>query len=285
MKTTFLNSYVLIGRVFCFIPWKIQKNTLKSNIWNKIHFFVIVSVIFGSVGVHLHDNLENSVAAILVLGTLSLVAVGTITKRRLWRRFDKLYEMTDSGLKMKLHKSIELDWKLFVYFLLYVAILFAFQIQLQLRNSYVIFFFKCWIVLMKYYTSTLTVILANILLKGLEALNHFMNFSSETDGVYHLVSSSTDKRVRTYYRIYRNLYEMSVCVNELIGWLTVMMFFECLVSLLLYLNLGIRITLDHTRNANVSFMIFSWCFHVLVSTKKKCYSRKLFFIVHISRMY
>lgn len=267
MRETLHKFYITTGQCICLISWNIGKNSRQCQIWNLIHFFVFSLALSVIPWVNFQFTWQSIVFSIYPCFSLILIAAGTMIKQKRWRKWNKLFGIANKNMKLICHQSIEPDLKMAVFCVLYLFSWFSVGFYLYLIVEIQYNFLNLFLAFGKFYSAYLVIISSNILTGGFTILNESVKFHCRSVEINHTVRKSNVKNIRFYLQLYKNLFEMSNCFNELFGWTIVMIFGELLSSSLIFLNLVIAMYFKGGLSITVILVFCIACSIFLVSRK------------------
>lgn len=226
MKVNSYKLFLRIGMVCGLVPWfNEKKNSLVDALWAKMYpgvFFVVTLIVR-----LMYTNINlNEVLFVTSSSCINFTVVVTVyTKRKYWKKWFKLFRITHTKIKSKFTGSIRLGWY----------------------------------TILKFTTQYLLIVFSEILTKGFEVLNK--NCENPHGEIVPGITFVFDIRainVSVYKGIYRNLYDMSVTLNELFSYLLAMSLLDLVISITNFFNYLVCLQKDDELNMEkiAIFIIF-----------------------------
>lgn len=266
-KITAYTSFVIMGKIFGLIPWKnCNKKGLETKILcNTYPGLIALGMIANSVMRTVWSLIFFTFLSLFIL--LSLI-IGTFSSRRSWEEWTRVYEITNTEMKKNFHQSLEPNWRtiLFIVFFCLIA-----PLSNIFHGNFVIYTGIDWLQLlilyMKIFAVCLPIIFSKILVKGFEILNKNSKHLRVDRRFRSVVMVNlVETNAMLYKSLYKNLFEMLVCFNELFGWLIAGCLFEFLIYMCISLNFYTNLDFKEKLNwANVGHFSVAF-FNSLVST-------------------
>lgn len=217
-----LNFYCLVRQVCCCIPWNIRKKYLKWQILNMMYFFGFIIEIYVNIWIDF-ATLPRIILNLIISFKVVICASGSIIERKLWRKWNELHEMINKIIEVKMQRSLEPDWRIFIFFLLYITVQTSEFVYFTVKVKFD--FVRMCILFVKFYSTFLLIIFSNVIIQGFKILNEFITFSFTKDG-----ACSNEEYIGFCHKVYKSLFEMSLYFNDFFGWLMVIVLFECLIT-------------------------------------------------------
>lgn len=235
--------YIKIGQVTCFIPWSdLQKCQLMETGYVKILPGAVITgilllFIYQSEAFLKDFNVSNF---FIVFSTLYLCITSVYLNRNSWRKWICLYEKTNQQLKSKLGGSLELGWSSILCPTFYLTSLTIIRIFLHISGHEGDKYVMDIIVYIIITFDVLTIVFLSIIKKGFKILNKNSRRLISRNGkkMRHIISDLETEGAVICKNIFKDLYQLSICFNDLFGWLFVITMMRliiiiCTFSLLL----------------------------------------------------
>lgn len=229
-----LSLYVFFLQVctfFGFVPWiNFSENQLVNSRW-AIFFSIFSAVIIYSFNVYwilINDEDFFGLVTIILLSCWVCIYIrSTCLKRKGWNDLMQLFQTTDVELKKKYNRSLEVGWISAVAYLPYVALIVCSRIYLHPTDWRIMVFLMDAITLLRFSVLYMTGMALNILSRGLKVVTKLTkNLQRKTE--FNIIDSNAVE-TSMCKDLYKNLYEISSCFNDLFGWLWSCMFLNFVV--------------------------------------------------------
>lgn len=230
MKITAYSLFVVIGKLFGFIPLlNFTKECLVTKILREIYpDLIVVGIIFKVIT---SNGLTLIFFTIIDLFLLFALIIRTYSARKSWEEWMRLYEITNREMKINFGQCLELNWRTILFFL-FVGLTPQLVRTIYMDDDIT----KGLEILcryMKQFTRFVPIIFAKILVKGFKILNEQSHHLYDGKRFRSLV---IETNVLLHNRLYKNLFQMSICYKNIFGWLIAGSLFEFLVYMGISLN-------------------------------------------------
>lgn len=246
-KTTY-GFFLNIGSLFGFVPWtNLSKSELVNTKCAKIYpscisLAIVLTYLLSREKLIEIDEIPISltILTIFYLGMHSVYA-----RRNSWKSWIKLYYKTNEDMKLKLKETMEPGWKSVIIFAAYIALLtFNRMISYILlsKNAVKITDLLLYeLLVFKYFF----ILFALILKKGFKLLNKSSQDLNYENGLTLSIIANLNKEKTMYcMNLYKNLYKMVVCFNDLFGWAYIFSLLIFFMTMLIFVQSAISCILN-----------------------------------------
>lgn len=253
--------FLTIGGIFGLVPWiNFEKNQLTDKKMLRAYPAVLAIVFVTLYMLSLNSILENffdQQVIIIDFWIIFLPIQSTYSKKKFWNKWIHIFETTNRMIRMKLHKSLELDWKIAVLFTVHIimqTILEIIRTSDSNRHFRGIPYLRTYSKYVKLLVDLLPITFLMIQMKGLKILNKYSEDILRKERTSFISLLNTNRAEIMFCRnLHKHLYDMSICIQEIFGW-------TLCVSLLQYVLVvcdlsNIVIRLDFKEEFGSSFWV------------------------------
>lgn len=261
MQITFHNFLIKVGNISGFIPWvNLSKNTLESSVWAKTYSGYVVVFICVTYFIQcLKLQVSELINVSLLYSTLLTIVSGTFIHRKHWQHWFKFYRICDKMIKGKLNETMEPKWRENWQILASSLILSCLTVGTMVIENTNELGFHILYVTMRLFLYILPIFFLMILQKGFKLLNRCSEYQNYREHVVNMASEITVNNASFCRILYRNLFSMSVCLNNVFNWVFVTTLLDLLIGICYYLNE--MVTLKYNKKLNLENTIqLSWYF-------------------------
>lgn len=245
-------SYHLkLGQILGFIPW-INQNSIELS--DKIPYKILPAIIAISFllqqclqMVFSKDVINVSLLTLACTTSFSSVRSAYINMKE-WKKLCQLYKVISKGMKSKLDYTLDIGIQSFMIVIFYSLYLLSIRVVSYYDN---IRDFNLFIDLLLFVSQTkdcLTIFILSILTKGFRVVNKHAKYLLYGGGISSVGNSALNGTTPTFcLSLYKKLYEMSICVNEIFGWMVA----STLLNYVIRTCLSIQKLLILTKNRNL----------------------------------
>lgn len=257
--------YDLLVKVCCicsFVPWINLKNSkLAVQLLSRIYPGIISSSIFVvhcyQIQTEFFQTIVEIPSNLLILSTVLVCIHSAYCKRKYWRKWFRLYDITNKKFKITFNESLELGWTSVFVLLGYVLFMMTTRALILSSNSRTDDYYTLDLTLyIKLFIENLLLNFSMTLLKGFKMLNKRTK-SMTSNKIIQVISVRDDTRAKIYRRQFKNLFEMSVCFNEIFCWLFTASLGHSLVTACTFSQYLIRLIINQRLQLSYGFwMVF-----------------------------
>lgn len=242
-----VHNFFLRNAIFAnSVPWKfIGKFKVANNKFFFVSQVTILAVIllYHTIFIYNAKSTDRSpICDEFIFIALFISFRSVYLKRNIWKRWTTLYEKTNKLMKYKLGKSLELNQK-YIWIYMFYTIVFIMLRVIAYYNGLEIYKYIIDIILYSFHSMEyLSIIFLMILRKGFTTLNGCSKYLEGDDGLQlHIIANMNRDETILYKRLYKSLYQMSVCFNDLFGWILLNILVQYLIvicsSAILFVNM------------------------------------------------
>lgn len=258
VNTSSFRFFVRVCCISCFVPWisfgKSELINKKFAVLTKIFVLVIyaLNILWFAV-------IDMSVYFILVLFLFCVYARNICLISTQWNNLFQLFSNTDTILQNRLNKSLELGQGSTVIFMTYIILMVPSRILAVHFNKSRNLAQEC-LFMMMCFAIWFSITCLNMVTAGLKIITKCTKHL-HTRRKWKLSSQSGIDAVLCE-KLYTNLYDISVCLNEIFGWLWSFLFAQtitltCLVENFLIQNmLNLKLEISDLTNFGSAFLLF-----------------------------
>lgn len=242
MKATTHMFFLRMGNILGFVPWiNFERNVLVNKKWTKIYPGLIALAVFLEFGLMTDMHMNSILVATVDTAIFFTATYGTYSKGKYWQKWIKLYEVTNTKLRMKFDETLDLNWGIILIFLFYATLWPFMQIFHVFDDQKNINWSGILVTNMRVFAECLPILFLTTLSKGFRILNRYSeNLNFEDDTRIIVVATKNRTNALLYKNLYKNLANMSACFNELFRWL----FATCLVEFLILMTAAMNLLIN-----------------------------------------
>lgn len=256
--------YLKLCQVLGFIPW-ININTfdLFDKIPYKIYPVAITIILFITPVMRIISSQDIQHISLLILACTTGFTTfqSTYTCRTEWKKLCNLYKVINKKISPEILESLDMVVKHFVVIVVYILNFLSIRSVVYYNRIGAFNFLVDLLIFIKLIRDCLTIYFLSILTKGFKLVNKLSKYLLKQDLENNIGYSMFSGTTPTFCRkLYTNLYEMSLCVNNIFGWMMA-------TNLLIYI---IRMSIFFQNVVNLStkreYLISDICLVILVFT-------------------
>lgn len=263
--------FLKIGKYFGVLPWLDFRKCELINKWIFRVYPATVAVILFLEFIRLLGTSKrgfNDVTTVtLTTCTLYAIIQSSYVKRMEWMKLFHLYGIAKKEFITKLKESLDLGWRDVYIYMTYVTYLTSIRIVSHFNSTRRNSLLLDVMLIIKLTSDYLPVLFFSILSKGFKILNNYSKRLLIGEKINFNKTPYLNGTTATICRNqYRNLYNISVGVNDLFSWLLAMALFNSLVTMLLFTQFMINRLFSGQLNLNSIFFFGMIFIYRLVST-------------------
>lgn len=201
----------------------------------------------------------NISSSLFILSTILLSIHSNYVKKNCWKKLIKLYEVTNQQIGTKLDESLKPGWETILLFVIYAIFLILMRVQGHISDYDNDNFVMDLILYIKLSSEYLVITFLMLLLKGFKLVKKRTKFllsdCSDTSSSINRVTHLTVTKTIFCKKLYKNLYNMTACFNQVFGWLLTATFLQFLLTVLVFAQ---NFILVMNQQVNLAFSTFLW---------------------------
>lgn len=235
MRKSTYSFFLNMGSLFGFVPWiNLTKCELVDTKIFKIYPGAISTGIF-LIYLFNQETLKHVISEIpnflSMFGTFCLCIYSVYIKRNSWKEWIKLYIKINEIVKCNLQENLDLRWKSFAIYVFYIILLTSNRTIIYFsnweQNIFIMDLLLYKMLAMEYFI----ILFALILKRGFKLLNESSLYLNYESGLkLNIIANMNREKTIRCLNLYKYLYKMVVCFNDLFGWIHIS-------SLLLFLGI------------------------------------------------
>lgn len=260
--------FLKFGNILGTIPWiNLEQNKLVDKKLARCYpfFILIVMIVYYFLSLRTLFEYINFGGLFFLTSTIFVTIQSTCVKRKYWNKWMELYQETRREFRTKFNQPLELGWKPVVMFLFYTAlcpVIETIRIYIELddiKNIGVATFFKN-------FTEFIPTVLLLVITNGFRILNKYVKRLSTDHRTQNVaLKNRTISKAILCANMYRNLYELSVCFNNLFGWILATNLLHFLISAICFTHYMIQYVFEKPVTIVSSMILLSYNISRLVS--------------------
>lgn len=233
MKCDIYNCFLKIGGVLGFVPWmNFTTGEITYKTLSKIYLVAIV------IGIYLfyraYSELSTfiiSYVIFLVLSTMLVFIQSTCVKQKSWMKWTQLYVKTNNELQEKLRETLKPGFKSVLLITFYTLWLI---IMRKDNNAGLERYIEDMVLYMILFSEFLLITFSRILVKGFKIVNKYTKQIHDTtkSRVRLDIARNVNSEKAVFCKnLYKNLYAMSTCFNDIFGWILILNIMRAFISI------------------------------------------------------
>lgn len=268
MNNDFYHFFIKIGKIFGIVPWYLGKTDRRYKIWSRAYYLFMATGICLLLILDKLEHFEEQIAAFTCCLMLFIMMTSSITKKKIWQKWMKLYKMTDQKYMNNLGQKLTIDWKTRLLLLLYTSMNFSLETFNHYAGHSEFRISKVIVIQILIFLHYFPIVWLHALTNRLRTFNKYskrLYIEKEIDVV--LVISTKEMNANAWKQLYKNLFDMSLCLNELFSWIIAIALLDTFLFTCSNMNRVISLLLDEKVKLSVIYpFISNLC--AVVSSKK-----------------
>lgn len=215
-------SFITIAKIFGIVPCFIKQNNSLHRICNNIYPVFIICILHPVYLLYLPEQRGPKFGVLFYLCIMLTAIGGSITKRKIWIKLIKLTEITDCKMADGLKARLNINRKVTIPFFSYLTVFTLLPFLFPQYRVYVV-----WQLMQKCFLSYFIILFLIDLQEKFKVLNNRLGAIYEEHEIeLFLVQIKKNNEMNYLKRLFKNLYDISVCCNEVFNWIIGMLFLD-----------------------------------------------------------
>lgn len=245
MNINLFNLTITLCRFLSYIPWKFNR---REKTYQPIYSSIMIMVVFVDFIFLKSINIKFIITGLLMKCVRLTLIIQTMVNDNVWNKWFKMYEVTHWQFKSALKQTLNLKSNDYWIMISYIVLILSRQVYLCLTETDFCFF-SLLMMYMRFFSTYLPIMFLQILKSGFQILSKYSKDLFVNKGKPKM---RMNNRVgRSHMMLYKSLFELSICFNQLFGWLLALCMGNTLISICSFFQFFLKINFHKLEGTGI----------------------------------